>query len=527
MAEMQTRRVKSPNAVLASTDTALVIVRGFLPAGIQAGDRFDIEVRSPSQSDTTSLRGGRLLETRLQELAVLDDHRVHEGRLLGLAEGPVMVDPSAKKDDRVLQNRGRVLGGGVCVHSRALGLVLTPDNQSVLNSARIETAVNRRFHMFHKGVKTGVAKAKTDQYVELLVHPRYKDNIDRYIRVVSSVALRETETEQMERLSLLEKQLLDPITASPAALELEAIGQRGVETLRKGVAAQDTEVRFYSAEALAYLDQAEAVPTLAEVARVEPAFRVFALAALSAMDNFSAYEALRDMLNLPSAETRYGAFRALWAMNPNDALVLGEDLGKEFSYHVLNTEGPPMIHVTRSKRPEIVVFGAGQRFNLPLAIEAGNRIMVNSTRPGEPGEIAVSRFAVGEPEQKRWVSSRVDDVVRAIVELGGTYPDVVQALQEARQCGALLGRLEIDALPQAGRMYTRLAGKDRSGDDDGAEPRRRAVSPRPDLFGSPDAESGQLGAASDRPPDMDASDSADRPRPVRSFFAKMVGRGQD
>ena len=31
----------------------------------------------------------------------------------------------------------------------------------------------------------------------------------------------------------------------------------------------------------------------------------------------------------------------------------------------------------------------------------------------------------------------MDDVIRAVVELGGTYPDVVQALQEAKNSGAL------------------------------------------------------------------------------------------
>ncbi len=58
-----------------------------------------------------------------------------------------------------------------------------------------------------------------------------------------------------------------------------------------------------------------------------------------------------------------------------------------------------------------------------------------------------------EADQKRVVSTRVDDVIRAIVELGGTYPDVVQALQEAKAAGCLEGRFEIDALPEAGRTY--------------------------------------------------------------------------
>jgi hypothetical protein len=76
--------------------------------------------------------------------------------------------------------------------------------------------------------------------------------------------------------------------------------------------------------------------------------------------------------------------------------------------------------------------------------------MVTNTKDGE---ISVSKFVPHEADQKRIVSSRVDDVIRAIVELGGTYPDVVQALQEAKAAGSLEGRFEIDALPEAGRNY--------------------------------------------------------------------------
>jgi len=389
------------------------------------------------------------------------------------------VDPAAnERVDRVLLGRGRVLGGGVALKSRPLALVLKPEHQSVLHSARIETAVNKRFHSFHKGVKIGVAKAKTDEYIELAVHPRYKDNIQRYISVVRSVALRETETERMRRLARLEEQLLDPVTSSRAALELEAIGSDSVPFLREALGARDPEVRFYAAEALAYLDESDAVDVLAETARQIPAFRVFALTALSAMDDISAYEHLRELLGVPSAETRYGAFRALRALNPLDVLVRGERMGGQFSYHVLDVAGPPMIHVTRSRRPEVVLFGRDQRLRCPLALEAGNQILIRGT---SPGEVAVSRFSVDQPDQKRIVSDRVDAVIRAIIELGGTYPDVVQALQEAKASGALASRFEVDALPEAGRTYDRVADNRRDESDTAGA---RLMSPLPELFTS-------------------------------------------
>jgi flagellar basal body P-ring protein FlgI len=455
--EMQAQGVVNPNQVLASPNTTLVVVRGYLPPGSQKGDKFDLEVQVPSRGGTKSLRGGFLMECRLTELAVLGN-QIRDGHLMALGQGPILVDPSADAVDNPAELiRGRVLGGGVALKSRPLGLVINPDDRlkavaSVRLSAQIGESINRRFHMFKHGVKEGVAKPTRPEFVELAVHPRYKDNIARYVRVVRAVPIKESVEEQAARMQLLERQLLDPITAATAALRLEAIGRDSVKTLAKGIESKDPEVRFYAAEALAYLDETQAAAPLAKAARNEPAFRAYCLAALSAMDDVAAYDELRELLSAPSAETRYGAFRALWAMDAKDSLVKGETLGGQFSYHVLNTGGPPMIHVTRSYRPEIVVFGHEQRFETPLTLEAGNSIMVNAD---EGTEVTVSKFSIGQPDQKRVVSNKVDDVIRAIVELGGTYPDVVLALQQAKTSRSLVGRFEVDALPNTSRNYHR------------------------------------------------------------------------
>ena len=322
--EMRTRGVANPNSVLASGDVALVMVQAILPAGVQKGDHFDVEVRVPSQSETTSLRGGYLLETRLSEMAVLSN-QVHHGELLALAQGPVMIDPTADpKKDHVIMCRGRVLGGGVALKSRPVGLVLRSGHRNVIDDAppddaeikarlhgavfnsQVATAVNRRFNTFQNGVKTGLAKAKSDQYIELQVHPRYKDDITRYVNVVRAVPIKESAPERMQRLAVLQSKLLDPAAAAKAAIELEAIGPEAVETLLKGLSSKSTEVRFYAAETLAFLDRREAAAPLGQIARDEPAFRVFALAALSTMQEYAAYEQLRGLLAAPARKPATG-----------------------------------------------------------------------------------------------------------------------------------------------------------------------------------------------------------------------------
>lgn len=522
MREMQRRGVEKPNALLASPNTALVMVRGYMRPGVQKGDRFDLEVRVLNRSETTSLRGGNLWTCDLKQLALMADNRIHGGHDLASGEGAILVDPTSEgKDNRVLQCRGRILGGGVAHQARPLMLVLKPEHQSVRNSARVETAINRRFHAFDRGNKIGVAKAKTDEVIELTVHPRYYDNVERYLRVIRSLPLRETEREQSLRLSVLEKQLLDPISSSRAALQLEAIGTQGVETLKKGLQSNDPEVRFNSAEALAYLDESGVAESLAKAAEREPAFRVFALAALSTMEDYDSQEQLSRLLENTSAETRYGAFRAMTARRSVDPLVRGINMRDQFTLHVLPTSGDPMVHVAWSKHPEIVLFGEGQILEGPLSIEAGNEIMVNST---PSGQVILAKYSVGQPDQRRTVSPRLEDVIHAIVDLGGTYPDVVQALQEAKAAGALKSRFEVDALPQAGRAYERTV----KGEDGSDEPHLQPNSPMPDLFAGssggasrPSGDSSPI--ASDSAENPESGETTEKSEPSGSIFAKILG----
>ncbi len=477
LSEMNRRGIERPNEILASPNTALVLVRGFLRPGIREGDRFDVEVRTPSRSNSTSLRGGSLLETRLTETAVLGE-QLRKGHLLGVAHGPILVDPSADEtEDSALARQGRVLGGGITNKSRNLGLVINSERQSIRLSQAIGKAVNNRFYSYVEGQQRGMATPKTDEFIELDIHPRYKDNVGRFMRVVRNIAVNESPADQQARLKLLEQQLLDPVTAATAALRLEAIGGDQVrEALLAGIKSEDPEVRFYSAEALAYLDVTEAVEPLAQVAREEPAFRVHAFAALSAMDDGAAYEALRELLSVKSAETRYGAFRSMTAMTPNDSLLVGEDMSGKFTFHRLDVSGDPMIHATSSHRPELVFFGLEHKLKLPLVLDAGPKILVNGL---SGGQIKVSNF--GETTQQRIVSTDVEEVIRAIVDLGGTYPDVVQMLQQAKQSGALESRFRINALPEVGRELVRSGTE--SEDDTEQSTGYGVETPAPELFG--------------------------------------------
>lgn len=478
LSDMQTRGVVEPNRLLASRSTALVWVRGQLHPGIRKGDRFDVMVEVPPDHDTTSLDGGWLMETRLAEMALLGN-RVRDGHVLGLAEGPLLVDPVSNGTlDSVSKLRAIIPGGGTALFSRSIGLSLVPEHRSVSLSKRIGDCINRRFHAIVHGVKRGVATPKTDRFIELEIPAIYRRNLGRYLAVVRSVALSEPAGNRHARLELLSRQLADPVTAPAAALRLEAIGKEAITTLREALESTDAEVRFAAAEALAYLGESMAATHLAEAAGSLRTARPKALAALSVLDDANGIDALQSLLPSRSAETRYGAFRALREIDADLPLIRGESLGDACGLHTLDVQGPPLIHATRTARAEIVLFGASHPVDDGLRAEAGPSTVIVVDR----GRAAISRFLPGSPDETRETPAEVGAILRTLAELGGTYPDLLQFLQQASSQRAIDSRLAFDAIPSEldGRLslHQEASSRDREiPESDLGPPQDRAEEP--------------------------------------------------
>ena len=451
--EMLKRGVRDVRGVLADPGSAVVQIYGVVPPGAQEGDVFDVEVVVPDPSEVKSLRGGWLMTEPLREMIGVGGG-IREGNPLAYVEGPIMVDPLAtEKTNPAGLKKGTILGGARVKVSRNLILTMKNGYDSVFLTDRLAKEINHRFFTA-AGAKKSIATAKNDVLITLEVHPSYCNDIPRYIRVIQSIACYENQPQQLERIERLKTELLNPAKAQKAAFQLEAIGKPGIEALRSALKSSNPEIRFHAGTSLAYLGDSSATTILADLARDEPAFRVYALNALSVLKNdVEAEMCLQELLHVPSAETRYGAFRALYLRNPYDRTIRGENLGNQFSYHGIASKGPPLVHLSNSKRPEIVLFGLDAQLTAPLTLDAGPYISVMAS---SPNSVTVSKYATGlGVDERRTVSNKLDAVIRAVVELGGTYPDVVQMLRQADIGKNLNCRLEIDKLPEANRVYTR------------------------------------------------------------------------
>ena len=471
--DMRRRNIREWKEILRSPDTALVVVRAYLPPLISKGEKFDVEIRIPGDTGATSLNGGRLMETILSETALVPGQGVMKGHVVAKAMGPILISPEEGDEENLagVLKRGRVLGGGVSLIERDMALYVRSNFRTYRNITRLADKIGQRFYAYDEyGLREPLAKAQTDQRILLKVHPRYKHNYPRFLQVVQNIAFRETAVSRRVRLKRLEHDLLQPEKAQRAALQLEAIGDEAISVLKTGLKSRHLECRFHAAHALSYLEESAGVDVLKEAAQKERAFRVFAYASLSILEDPQAHMALRDLMNVhvdadgkttDSAETRYGAFRALWTLDSRDPFIAGEHIRKEFWLHPLSTTGDPMVHITNRKRAEIVLFGADQEFITPIAVRAGNHVLVTS-RPGSE-TITVSRFMPYGEDKRKVVSKRIEDVIRVAAEFGASYPDIAQMLVQADRQGNLQGRFEIDALPQAGRVFYRDGNRTRLG----------------------------------------------------------------
>jgi len=212
----------------------------------------------------------------------------------------------------------------------------------------------------------------------------------------------------------------------------------------------DLEVQFHAAQALAYSGHADGVDILVKAAKDEPAFRWHAMTALASFDDVSTGNGLSELMQVESAETRYGAFRAMRARSANDPLVSGDWLAGDFHLHEIPSDASPMIHFSRAKRPEIVLFGHDQTISDDfLHVETGLTVRGNGN-----GTVSVNSYSAKYGEEKIVCSNKVSDVIRTLAKLDFGYGALMRMFRNANQTDTLNTRLVVNAVPKLGRTYS-------------------------------------------------------------------------
>jgi flagellar basal body P-ring protein FlgI len=509
--DMRKAGVENANQILKDKRFSVVIVHAKIATGSTPVDRIDVELELPPACGTTSLAGGYLLQTRLRPMMIAGG-APREGKDFAVAQGPVLTGTASDPNNLKV---GRVLGAARIKEPLPFRLIINDNRRSVKTAAILENVVNQRFH-FADGVnETGAAKGKTDEYLELKVPRIYHHNQDRYFRVVRLLPIVDSPALRAERLVTWGKELLDPKTAGVAALKLEGQGATACEALKKGLESSNAQVRFFAAEALAYLDDPSGVDVLADSATKQRDFRPWALAALAATDQAAAHMALRKLMDVAEVEVRYGAFNALRTLDEGDpflgrvrvlddpapadddaqegsmAMALARRRNRPedpFALYLIDCEGPPMVHVANTRRCEIVLFGRDQKVLTPLVLGTG-AILLNASDGDDSiqiSKIVPSRYGETDGDSKVGASLELGDVIRQAANLGARYPDIVAILQAAERQKNLPGPLVIDAVPGKTPVYLEAAlfGKDTTAPkkDDAVKPTKLEPEREPSGF---------------------------------------------
>jgi hypothetical protein len=466
--DLRKQGVHDIRKVMSSPEHALVYVSGLIPPGAGKGDPIDLEVMLPRSSRATSLRGGYLHKCLLfnydfaERLAPSSDpngpHGLLRGHPIVEAEGMLLVGLGSNGEDETTSvKRGRLWGGGHCLTSQSFSLIL--NEQSARVAALTADRVNETFQAGYRGDPgTAVAVAQDRYLIGLRVPPQYRLNTPRFLRVVLDIPfltdprlldapLNNKGDDHRSYRQRLAADLLDPARTVVAALRLEALGQSSKTALKKGLESEHPLVRFCSAEALAYLGDPEGGNELAAAVARSPLLRSFALTAMASLDEAVSHVRLAELLiSGREDETRYGAFQALRTLNPRHKLVQGEFLNESFWLHRVAPNAPPLVHISSTRRAEIVVFGEEPMLKPDFGLQAGEFVVTASK---DDDHCTISRMPLHGRPVRRSCSLELMRVLHTLADMGCLYPEAVALLQQADVGSVLSCRLRCDALPQA------------------------------------------------------------------------------
>lgn len=329
--------------LIASPDTAVVLVEGMIMPAATKNEHFDIRVSALPSTQTTSLEGGWLYGAELFEA-----HRGGTGiRPLASAEGPVFTNTadSGSQDPRT----GFVLGGGTVVEDYKINLTLRlPD---YLAASQIRNRLNGRF-----GFETAVALAPGT--IELRVPTKYLENKSRFLQLVSVTYIVESPELNEKRIMTNIEKLAGSKDKNAAEITLEAIGNAAAPKLAALLNSSDMEVRFRAARCLYNLGDTKGREVLRGIAMDKSSS--YRMDAIEALVNTAANQdisiMLRSLLRDDDLAVRLIAYENL--VRFKDSSVSSRPIASSFYLDQITQAGKPAILISRRDQARVALLSA-------------------------------------------------------------------------------------------------------------------------------------------------------------------------
>jgi flagellar basal body P-ring protein FlgI len=345
--------------ILDSRNTAVVKVSGFIPAGTSKGDHFDLTVEALANTGTTSIEGGRLFSTELRIYSEAFSGDNNTSRILADGAGAIFINPFEKKQKRgslLLKRKGYVLNGGTSREDRRLHLVLYQPSYGT--SRTIEQKINSFFGPPPDDPLWQTAKAVGPDRIELHIPREYRDQLDYFLGLVQNMYIRSDPTYIESRANELTRQVSDPVANTEAiSYAWEAMGRSMLSLIQPLYADSNRQTAFYAARAGSMMGDTVAMEQIGKEA-MDPKsqYRKKSIITLGGCKSVVARRFLRKLTDDPDISIRILAYEGLAKQEDGtiDRRFVGAD---NLILDVLHGKKMPMVYVTRSGEPKIVLFG--------------------------------------------------------------------------------------------------------------------------------------------------------------------------
>jgi len=459
--------VVSPQKLIDSPDTAVVAVEAFVAAGLPKGSRFDVFVQAIG-AQTRSLAGGVLLRCELKLFSASDQgRRLVAGRELAYAEGPLFTLAAEQEPAEEESLTGEVLGGGVTVIDRAVRLLLQEPSYS--SARQIEQRINERF-----GQNPKTAEAMSKGYLELHTPPAYAERPAHFIQLVTHLLLENTPAYCERRLrELAEEAHGDDEKLAHLSLVWEGMGRVAVPAFQSFYESDEPAVRYFAARAGLRLGDLSALPVVGQIAASEgEPRRLAALDELGACGLPQAARHVAPMLDDGDDDVRIAAYEAL--LNYPSQSIQSQLIRSALSPRHLNlaldvvdTQGPPLIYVRRTRDPRIAVFGRSVGVTTPLFYNhPADWVTLNARDAADDITVFCRTRSGNRLSDPILTPPRVVDLVQAMAALpvkdsagrfggiGLPYSGVIQILADLRGQKAIASALVIEPSPLRNLLTT-------------------------------------------------------------------------
>ncbi len=353
----------TPENLLDSEGTAVVLVYGEIPAAAHKGTQFDLTVRALEGTDVRSLEGGWLLPCNLM---LWSDGQPVEGRVLAEGAGQVFINPFGLKQDAPTKTNprvGRVIGGGSTTKARRVRLVLTESSSAI--ASRLMYLINNRFGADpHK-----TADAVSPHVVDLRIPKAWRGSEPHFLKLLMHLYVPAAPSFGDLRLRELGAEALEPKAAlDDISLAWEGMAKVALASIQKLYTHKDQGVSYYAARAGLRIEDNLALDVIARHANdPQSRFRELAVEELGRAKNLSrAVQVLRPLLDADDHRVRWLAYECL--RRHEDPVIQSTKIGKrgEFVLDLVPCRSRHLITARRSGEQRLTLFGATMRCQTPV-----------------------------------------------------------------------------------------------------------------------------------------------------------------